>query len=271
MPRAVRLGLATRGDNRLSPDDVSCAVERGVNYLNWCGREDGLSRFVRESRSVRRDIVVAVQFKARTRDEADRELDRIAEILGGPADILTLYYVESNEEWDRIVGPAGSWNVLAERRRTRRLAMIGVTTHQRPLAAKWAGQVSLDGEPRLDLLMVRYNAAHRGAEREVFPATEALGTPVVCFTGLRWGALLEPASIRTGSCEESGWAPSPAECYRFCLSNAAVSVMLTAPKTRAELEESLGLLDDWRAMDDEDAARMRAHGDRIRAAAGEFW
>ena len=30
----------------------------------------------------------------------------------------------------------------------------------------------------LDLVMVRYNAAHRGAEREVFPVTASLGLPV---------------------------------------------------------------------------------------------
>ena len=35
--------------------------------------------------------------------------------------------------------------------------------------------------------MIRYNAAHRGAEREVFPVTEALGLPVIAYTALRWG------------------------------------------------------------------------------------
>ena len=37
-----------------------------------------------------------------------------------------------------------------------------------------------------------YNAAHRGAETDVFPVTAALGMPVVAYTALRWGALMRP-------------------------------------------------------------------------------
>lgn len=267
----TRLGLATRGDNELGPDDVAWAVERGVNYLNWCGREDGLSRYVRESPATRDKLVVAVQFKARMRDEAERELDRISESLGGLPDILTLYYVESEEVWVRITSPDGAWGALAARRRAGDVALIGLTTHQRPLAAGWAQQKGPGDERRLDLLMIRYNAAHRGAEREVFPVSERLGIPAVCFTGLRWGALLRPAPREGKSYGATAWAPSPRDCYRFCLSNLSARVVLTAPMVRVEMEESLSLLDDWRAMDESEMSRMKAHGNRVRATAGEFW
>ena len=43
----------------------------------------------------------------------------------------------------------------------------------------------------LDLLMIRYNAAHRGAETEIFPVTDSTSLPVVVYTCLRWGALLQ--------------------------------------------------------------------------------
>jgi hypothetical protein len=36
-----RLGLATRGTNRLTPADIHLALDRGVNFLNWCGNPDG--------------------------------------------------------------------------------------------------------------------------------------------------------------------------------------------------------------------------------------
>ena len=39
LPPVTRLGLATRGHNRLNPEDVAWAVDKGVNYLNWCGKE----------------------------------------------------------------------------------------------------------------------------------------------------------------------------------------------------------------------------------------
>lgn len=267
LPPVTRLGLATRGDNQLHPDDVAWAVERGIDYLNWCGRPDGLSRYVRESGDRRSSLVVAAQLKARSADEAEREIASMAEALGGMPDILTLYYVESETEWSEITQPGGVWETLARRRAAGELSLIGLTTHQRKLGARWAGESSPDGERRLDLLMVRYNAAHRGAEHDVFPVTERLRMPTVCFTGLRWQALLEPNAAAEGE----PWAPAAPDCYRFCLSHPAASVVLTAPKTRELLEESLTLLDDWRPMSTEELGRIRAHGDWVRATAGAFW
>ena len=268
LPDVTRLGLATRGNNRLHPDDVARAVGRGVNYLNWCGRDDGLSRYVRESGDGRKSLVVAAQFKARKKDEADRELDRMRESLGGEPDILTFYYVESQEEWAAITAPGGVWDFLAARRRSSRSARIGLTTHQRRLAAGWTQEIADCGERRLDLVMIRYNAAHRGAEQDVFPVTDRRGTPAVCFTALRWGKLLHAAP---GSRIDGDWAPSPPDCYRFCLSNPSANVVLTAPRAREELEDSLTLLDDWRPMNEDEMVRMKTHGDRVRATAGEFW
>ncbi len=106
-------------------------MDRGVNYLNWCGHEDGLSRFLRQSGGRRASLVVAAQFQARTAEQAKRELASVCESLGGMPDILTLYYVESQEEWASITCEGGAWEELARRRRGGPLAMIGLTTHQR--------------------------------------------------------------------------------------------------------------------------------------------
>ena len=255
LPPITRLGLATRGGNRLSPDDVASAVSRGVNYLNWCGHEDGLSRYLRECGSARDELVVGAQLKARSADHAKRELDSIRESVGGRLDIATFYYIESEEEWREIIGSGGAWEALQGE------VLIGLTTHQRSLGTRRVG------EGRLDLLMLRYNAAHRGAERDVFPVTDKMGVPTVCFTGLRWRKLLEATPN-----DPPGFSPPGAvDCYRFCLSNPSARIVLTAPKIRRELDESLRLLDDWRAMTADELESIREHGDRVRRTAGEFW
>lgn len=261
-PPVCRLGLATRGNTHLQPDDVEYAVERGVNYLNWCGHADGLSRAVARMGSVRKQVVLAAQFEARTARDAEREFSSMLEELGTDyIDVLTLYYVESESEWGEIVAPGGAWHYLAEEKRRGRLKLIGLTSHQRRLAAQWAQS------GKLDLLMIRYNAAHCGAEREVFPITQQRQIPVVTFTGLRWKALLEgtpddPPGFRT---------PSAVDCYRFCLAHSAISVALMAPGSRAELEENLRLLDDWRALEGEQREDLLAHGERVKRHAGVFW
>ena len=262
MPPVCRLGLATRGNTHLQQDDVEYAVERGVNYLNWCGHVDGLSRAVARMGSLRKRVVLAAQFEARSARDAERELEAmLKELQTECIDVLTLYYVESEREWNEILAPGGAWDYLAEQKRKSRIKMIGLTTHQRPLAAKWAES------GRLDLLMIRYNAAHRGAERDVFPVAQRRQIPVITFTGLRWKALLHSAPDDPPTYV----APSAADCYRFCLAHPVVSIALMAPGNRPELEQNLRLLDDWRAASKAEREELVAHGERVKLHAGVFW
>jgi len=262
LPEVCRLGLATRGNTHLAVEDVEAALERGVNYLNWCGHPDGLSRAVARLGSARRQVVIAAQFEARSASDAEREFDRmLGELKLDWIDVLTLYYVESQSEWDEIVAPGGAWEYLARQKRRGRLKVIGLTSHQREPAARWAQT------GKLDLLMVRYNAAHRGAERDVFPVTQARKIPVITFTGLRWKALMGPTPE-----DPPGFTPpSAVECYRFCLAQPAVSVALAAPGNRAELDQDLELLNDWRPPSDEQRELLLSHGERVRKHAGTFW
>jgi len=262
LPEVFRLGLATRGNTHLKCEDVERALESGINYLNWCGQVDGLSRAVARMGSARNNVVVAAQFQARSARDAEPEFTAMLEELGTDyIDVLTLYYVESENEWREIVAPGGAWDYFAEEKRRGRVKLIGLTSHQRPLAAQWAES------GKLDLLMIRYNAAHRGAEREVFPIAQQMQIPVVTFTGLRWKALLHG----TPDDPEGFSPPSAVDCYRFGLAHPAVAVALMAPGNRAELEEDLKLLDDWRAPDTSEREQLVEHGERVKRHAGTFW
>src|SRR5262249_14972482 len=157
--------------------------------------------------------------------EAAEELRSALTVLKADyIDVLTLYYVETAEEWEEIIAPGGAMGYLRDAKRDGVVRRIGVTSHQRKLAARMAES------GLLDVVMVRYNAAHRGAEKEVFPVTARLGMSVISFTALRWGALLKPTPD-----DPSGYSvPRAPEWYRFVLQNPAVSVALHAPQTRAE-------------------------------------
>src|SRR5579872_4646334 len=262
LPYVCRLGLATRGNTHLKTEDIEHAVARGINYLNWCGHPDGLSSAIARMGSARRRVVVAAQFQARSAGDAEREFASMQrELRTDYIDVLTLYYVEAENEWDEILAPGGAWDYLAEEKRRGRLKRIGLTSHQRPVAAQWAES------GKLDLLMIRYNAAHRGAEREIFPIAQQMQIPVVTFTGLRWKALLQ----RTPDDPPGFSPPSAVDCYRFCLSHPAVTVALMAPGNRTELEEDLRLLEDWRAPENGERAQLVEHGERVKRHAGAFW
>lgn len=260
-PPAFRLGLATRGNSHLKVDDVRLAIDKGVNYLNWCGYEDGMSQAIRELKSRRTELIIAIQLGARRASEAVNELEEsLRDLDTDYIDIVTFYYVEHQSEWERIIGSKGAYEGLQKARESGKVRILGLTSHQRKLAA------SIVQSSKLGMLMIRYNAAHRGAEREVFPLTNAAKLPIVAFTCLRWGALLD----NTPDDPLQFKPPSAGECYRFVLSNPSVSVALMAPDNRTELVENLKLLDDWRKMSPDEDKMMRAHGDRVYRTAGSF-
>jgi predicted aldo/keto reductase-like oxidoreductase len=82
---------------------------------------------------------------------------------------------------------------------------------------------------------VRYNAAHRGAEDDVFSRLPGVEPPgIVTYTATRWGDLLKSSRMPDGQ------APmSAADCYRFVLSNPNVDVCMTGPKNLAQMREAL--------------------------------
>jgi predicted aldo/keto reductase-like oxidoreductase len=256
-----RLGLATRGDNDLQSADVLYAVNRGINFLNWCGNPDALSQTIARLGSRREEIMVCVQFEARTAVAAKDELTRIlAELRTSYVDILTLYYVEESAEWQEISGPGGSLQFCTAAQHDGKVRLIGLTSHQRRLAA----DVARSGD--LDLLMIRYNAAHRGAETDIFPATDAQQLPVVVYTCLRWGALL-----RGTPDDPPGFiVPKAPDWYRFALQSPSVAVALMSPANRAELEEDLTVLEAPGPLTMEAYERLAAHGVRVRRHAGQF-
>jgi predicted aldo/keto reductase-like oxidoreductase len=256
-----RLGLATRGGTQLTADDVFYALERGINYLNWCGVADGLREAIANLGSRRRDVIVCVQFESRTAGEAVSELRHLLnELHTDYLDVLTFYYVEEPAEWQQLIAPGGALEFCRQAQRDGQVRLLGLTSHQRPLAAE-AARSGL-----IDLLMIRYNASHRGAEEEIFPVTDSRGMPVVVYTCLRWGALLQktPDDPR-----EFILPPAPA-WYRFVLQNPSVSVALMAPDNRAELEENLTILQTPEPLAAAEYDRLAAHGQRVRKHAGNF-
>lgn len=262
-----RLGLATGGGSALTCDDVLHALDRGVNFLNWPGEadapggSDAVSDAVAALGSRRDSVVVCVQFGARTASEAAAELRSVLTTLRTPyVDVLTFYYVEHPEEWQALSSAGGALDYCRSAQRDGAVRRISVTSHQRTLAAAMARS------GLLDVLMIRYNAAHRGAEREVFPVTDELGLPVIAYTALRWGALLRPTSE-----DPPGFVVPPAPVwYRFVLQNRSVAVALMAPDSRAELDQDLEALRAAGPLAAAEYARLAEHGERVRRHAGRF-
>jgi predicted aldo/keto reductase-like oxidoreductase len=261
LPTVRRLGLATRGNTHFTEEDVLLALQAGINYWNWCGHQDGMAAAARELGSQRREVVIAIQLESRDKESTQRELEKnLNHLRTDYIDVVTFYYVERREEWQEIIGNRGALLSLRAAREQGSVRMIGLTTHQQPLAAE------VLKSRKLDLLMARYNAAHRSAETSLFPLAHEFETPVVTFTSLRWKGLLQS----TPEDPPNFTPPSAPDWYRLVLSHPAVSVALMAPNNRKELQHNLTLLDDWRPSSPRERDALFEHGERVRRHAGRF-
>jgi predicted aldo/keto reductase-like oxidoreductase len=204
---------------------------------------------------------VCVQFGARTARDAADELQTILSTLHADyVDVLTLYYVEMPEEWQVLSAPRGVVEYLRDAQRDGVVRRLGITSHQRVLAAN----VARSG--MIDTLMIRYNAAHRGAEQQIFPVTDALRMPVIAYTALRWGALLRP----TRDDPPEFIVPRAADWYRFVLQSRSVTVTLAAPHTRSELDQDLEVLRTTGPLSRTEYDRLAGHGARVRRHSRDF-
>ena len=109
-----------------------------------------------------------------------------------------------------------------------------------------------------DIFHIRYNAAHRGAEDEVFPHLPEEDRPgIVTYTATRWGQLLKPKKMPPGESP-----PKACDCYRFVITNPNVDVCMCGPKNDHEMKEALPIL-DLGPLDHEALQRMQRIGAHV--------
>jgi len=226
------------------------AFEKGCNYfyLGSGRHRAGMRRAIRNlCRQGRRDkLVIAIQSYARFGYLMEWYLKRNLSSMGVKrADILVLGW-HNHRPAPGLVKRA---QAMKQKGLCRFLAMSG---HQRKLFP----QVAADGQ--FDLFHVRYNAAHRGAEKEIFPHIQGDQRPgIVSYTATRWGQLLNPKKM-----PPTDSVPAPGDCYRFALSNPAVDVCLCGPKNVNQMRAALTAL-ELGPLGEEDMARMRRIGDYV--------
>ena len=246
-----RLGLSS--GYGIGEADVLRAFDRGVRYFYFGSRRTGdFGRAVSQLGARRDEATVVVQSYTRTACTLRGSLERALKSLGTDrADILLVGW------WAKI--PGG--RMLEEAGALKDAGLVRhvmVSSHDRPTL------VRLAADARIDALMLRYSAAHPGAEREVFPmlgerSERRVG--VVAYTATRWGMILDPKRTPKGEA-----TPRASDCYRFALTDDHVDVCTIGPKNGEELDEALTALDRG-PMSVDELAWMKRVGAAVRDGA----
>jgi aryl-alcohol dehydrogenase-like predicted oxidoreductase len=251
---------AGRRKTALTPDLVQRAYyEHGVNtflfHFLMAPMVEGLRRLIRAGH--RDDLVLVAEAGIPTAWFVRRSWERHARALGVETiDVYLLGWVRS-----RWYLSGRTWPAMEALRGDQRVRAIGFSSHDRRLAAELAR------ERHPDVLMIRYNAAHRGAEDEVFATLDPPRPGVLAYTATRWGMLLQPVPAL-------GYATgmSPGECYRFALGHPSVDAVLCAASSPAELRQDVAAVLEGPLPTDRHAEVCR-FGDAVHATArrGRRW
>jgi len=224
-----RLGLA--GSYGAPARTYEKAFERGCNYF-YSGsgrRRSQMKQAVRHlaAQGHRDRMVISIQTYARMGVMTEFFFKNALSAMGiDHADILMLGWHNSTPS-NRLMDFALS---MKEKGLAR---FIGLSGHNRKLFN------DLARDQRFDLFQIRYNPAHRGAEKDCFPAFEADAPPgLVTYTATRWGHLLQQKHMPK---QETPLLAR--DCYRFSLSRPEVNICLCGPRDEDQMTHALTALD----------------------------
>jgi aryl-alcohol dehydrogenase-like predicted oxidoreductase len=226
------------------------AFEKGCNYFTWGTFIKGRSPEMKKAllniiaKGQRDKLVISMYTYAHNAFLTEKcYLKGLRELGIDYADVLLLGYFSRRPGQSLIDGALR----IKEKGWVRH---IGISGHNRKLFAPLAA------ENTFDVLHLRYNAAHRGAETDVFPHLAKENRPgIVSFTATRWRQLLNPKKMPPG--ERPATA---AECYHFVLSNPNIDVCMMGTRSLEQMQENLNVL-DMTTMSTEELQRMRKIGD----------
>ena len=207
------------------------AFERGINYLYWgtVRRPEFARAMVNLSRRHRDELILTIQSYSKNPESIAGEVEEALKSAG-------VEYFDFLLLGNRGEVPEDAYVDVFERLRERgKVRFMSISSHNRPMLPKLlAGYAA--GESPYELLMLRYNAVHRGAERDVFRFVPETGPKplVVAYTATRWRHLLDPGKMPPGE------KPLRArDCYRYSLSHPAVDMVLCGPASAEQMREAI--------------------------------
>lgn len=257
--QVFRMGIA--GNYGIDSSDIEWAADQGANYWVWGYSfkkvTAGIKAVIRKDRE--KNVVAHLGwgfFGWQVRQGVEKALRKLnTDYL----DVFKLGWLGRTSAYTQ-----GVVDSLLELKQEGKIKAIGTSIHDR----KRAGKLALDSE--LDLLMIRYNAKHTGAETDIFPYLKNRNPCVVSYTALAWQQLITPVKgiempVWPGTSQTADIPPlTPELCYRFVLSNPNIHLVLTGPKNRDQLMTNFRAIEQG-ALTHEELDWIRLYGKLIRS------
>jgi HEAT repeat protein len=220
--------LGISGVYQLPADSFDYAFNLGANLFFWEPHYLTLSRYIRMHHRSRPGMVIAAGTFGGSPRAIRKDVETaLRRLRTDYLDLFQIFWVRSPE---RLSDEC--WQTMARLKSEGLIRAAGFSTHHRDLA-----QTAIASHP-WDAVMLRYSAAHPGAEKDLLPASLERGVGVLGFSSLCYGRLLRRAPGEPADLE----LPTASACYRYCLTSPGVSAVVSAPRRHGELLENLEVL-----------------------------
>jgi aryl-alcohol dehydrogenase-like predicted oxidoreductase len=231
------------------------AFDSGCNLFYWGAlRNKKMAEAIRNlvSQGKREQMIVMIQVFRRSSGGLEKSLQRGLNKLGlDYADILLLGW-RGKPVSEKLLAQAVALQGQGAFR------CLGISSHNRSIFPRLAQ------DSRYGLFMLRYNAANRGADVDIFPHLSEDRPGIISFTATRNMSL-----VKSGKIPAEEKRPTAADCYRFVLSNPNVDVVISAPSKMQQMQQNLKEVAKG-PMGQEEMAWMRRIGDHVYGKKRDF-
>ncbi|MFH1881364.1 MAG: aldo/keto reductase [Planctomycetota bacterium] len=230
---------------------IYAALDEGINLFFAYGFDVQMTRTLRQLMPSHQDKIVLVtgayNYIWRSQDIRKTFEKRLRQFNTDYIDVFLFMGVMKPAQFTPRVHEE-----LLKLKEEKKVHAVGLSCHDRA----FLGKLAANGD--VNAMMLRYNAAHRGAGRDIFPHLAAHNPGIISYTATRWKYLLR----RPKSRPKNARIPTAGECYRFVLSNPHVHTVLTAPRNERELRENIAAVRQG-PLNEEDMTFMREFGDAV--------
>ena len=239
------------GGYGISANALDLAFERGINYYFWAPTfptyRNETKWFKRKFKTHRDEIILATcPYFWRFPGALPRIIDRHRRWLG--TDYIDYFHLGMMRTVDDK-----AYDELLKFKEQGVIRHVAFSGHDRKIAAQ-----AIQKWKQLDLAMIRYNAAHIGAETEFFPHVDPAKISIVVFNATRHKSLLKAPK----KWDKRKPVPTAIDSYRFVLSHPKVTMCLAGVVNEDQVKDLFKAIEKG-PMNDAEMKMMRAFGDAV--------
>ncbi|MDA0336404.1 MAG: aldo/keto reductase, partial [bacterium] len=191
--------LVSKVDASEASSLVAEAVDHGINYFDVAPTYGNAQQMLGPALApYRDDVFLACKTTQRTAEGARRELEESLQWMQTDHfDLYQLHAMNTNEDFDTVVGPGGALEVFLEAKAKGQTRYIGISSHSAETALRLIEAVGFDSV----LFPISWSTwLGAGFGPQVVAAAEARGMGRLALKGMAYGKLQEGAERKWSKC-----------------------------------------------------------------------